>query len=164
MSKTIAIQYLYLDLDQCTRCQTTEGNLNEAILKLKADFSDYTFDVELIHIDSQEKAVKYKFESSPTIRINSDDIPIKLIETKCQPCGDLAGTDTDCRVWEYLGVQYDAAPPQMIIDYVSEYIASGKKFQREKKITPYKMPSNIKDFFDSKKRKGCCSPSKCGCS
>jgi len=163
MNKKITIQYLYLDLDQCTRCQQTEENLNVAVGELENKFSEYLFSVELIHIDKIEKAQEYRFESSPTIRINGKDMPIKLVETKCIPCGEIAGSDVDCRVWEYKGEQYDSAPIKMIVDHVSGFIESNNNISTDNDKT-FVLPSNIKEFFESKSKKQCCPSAKCGCS
>jgi hypothetical protein len=116
----------------------------------------------LIHIDSIDKALEHQFKSSPTIRINGHDLPVKLVETKCEPCGDLAGTDVDCRAWEYNGDLFDSVPIQMIIDLVSIYLKSGPTITDVSKVV-YKLPENIKDFFNSINTNECCSPTKCKC-
>lgn len=160
MNNNIIIQYLYLDLDLCTRCQATEQNLNAALDQLKVLYPDHKFLLELIHIDSLEKAIAHQLVSSPTIRINGNDIAVKLVETKCGPCGDLAGTEVDCRAWEYQGKLYDDAPAQLIVDSVVDML-SRNQFSHYKKHAEYVVPSNIKEFFSSKKK--CCSSTKCGC-
>ena len=57
--------------------------------------------VNKIHINSKEKAIQYRFVTSPTIRVNGRDIQMEFKESLCETCGDLCGDEVDCRVWVY---------------------------------------------------------------
>ena len=96
---------MYLDLSHCTRCQGTESNLEEAIVDVAKvlELTGVEVVVNKIHIDSEEKAIQYQLESSPTIRINGKDIQLETRESKCESCGDLCGEEVDCRVWVFNG-------------------------------------------------------------
>ena len=74
--KKIRIDFMYLDLSICTRCQGTEDSLDEAIddVAKVLELAGMEVVVNKIHIDSKEKAIQYRFESSPAIRINGKDI------------------------------------------------------------------------------------------
>ncbi|MFA5880862.1 MAG: DUF2703 domain-containing protein, partial [Eubacteriales bacterium] len=69
-SRSLDIEFMYLDLSVCTWCQSTESNLEEAIaevaLVLKA--TGVNVNVKKIHIQSEEQARELGFISSPTIR------------------------------------------------------------------------------------------------
>ncbi|MGB4589687.1 MAG: DUF2703 domain-containing protein, partial [Clostridiaceae bacterium] len=100
--KKIIIDFLFLDLTICTRCQGTEANLDTALNEVVEILDSRGYEIELnrIHVTSREIATKYEFLSSPTIRVNGQDIDISQKETLCESCGDLCGEDVNCRVWE----------------------------------------------------------------
>jgi len=113
------IQLLYI-LD-CPWCIKTKKLLRQALgeLKVKAE-------IEEIVIDNEEKAKKYKFVGSPTIRINGQDIQEKIDKRQCLPCEELVESRkgvTDfvkqeckcgCRKYYYKGRQYPYPPKGMI--------------------------------------------------
>ena len=69
--KKVNIEFLYLDLSVCERCQGTESNLDSAIKDLSAVLQSAGYEVEVskINITSPELAIKHEFLSSPTIRV-----------------------------------------------------------------------------------------------
>jgi glutaredoxin len=113
------IQLLYI-LD-CSWCVKTKklirGGLKE--LGVKAD-------IEEILIDSDEKARKYKFVGSPTIRVNGKDIQEEVNKGQCLPCEELSERIKEttefvkqecrcgCRIYFYKGKQYPYPPKEMI--------------------------------------------------
>jgi hypothetical protein len=62
--------------------------------------------VNKINVINEELARKYKFVTSPTIRINGNDIQMDFKESLCESCGDLCGDDVECRVWVHEGKEY----------------------------------------------------------
>jgi len=52
-----------------------------------------------VNITTKELAIQYQFISSPTIRVNGNDIVVELRESVCEDYGDLCGDNVDCRVW-----------------------------------------------------------------
>ena len=94
-SKKIIIDFLYLDLDICTRCQGTEEGLDEAIKDVARviQLTGAEVVVNKIHIENREMAIQHKFISSPTIRVNGKDIQMEVKESLCESCGDLWGGD-----------------------------------------------------------------------
>ena len=154
--KDIVIDFLYLDLSVCERCRGTEKNLEDAVgeVSLLLKSAGYNVVLNKINITSKELAVKYEFESSPTIRINGKDIDMDIKENCCDDCGDLCGDNVDCRIWTYEGVQYNVPPKPLIINGILKEVYSGnngKKASRE-----YKIPKNLETFFDGfeKKKEG----------
>jgi hypothetical protein len=157
--KKIVIDFMYLDLNVCDRCRGTEGSLEEAIAEVKRvlELTGVEVVVNKIHIDSEEKAIQYRFESSPTIRINGKDIQLETKESLCESCGDLCGDEVDCRVWIYNGEEYNVPPKAMIIDAILReiYGSSGSSDNDEnKKEQKYELPKNLKNFFEAMRGKG----------
>ncbi|MDF2883715.1 MAG: hypothetical protein K0R54_4277 [Clostridiaceae bacterium] len=159
--KRVVIDFLFLDLSTCTRCQGTNTNLDEAIEDVSTvlEAADFEVIVNKIHVTSEEEAIKYKFLSSPTIRVNSHDIQLEVKESLCESCGDLCGSDVNCRVFVYEGEEYTEPPKAMIIEGVLKEIY-GKKDNAEKQ--DYTIPKNLKKFYTSIEKKS--SLSDCCCS
>jgi galactitol-specific phosphotransferase system IIB component len=160
--RQIDIQLLYLDLDVCEPCRGADNSLDMALDEIEELLkeSGYTIKVKKTHIDSINKAVSERLESSPTIRVNGKDIQLDIKEDHCPTCGSLTDSETVyCRQWVYKGETYIAPPKQMIIDAVMESINSEQ--QTEASNTSYKLPDNIKNFFESKKLQSCCSSHDC---
>jgi hypothetical protein len=147
--KRLLIDFLYLDLSVCERCQGADNNLDEAIIEvgnvLKA--AGYKIEINKVNITSKELAVKYEFLSSPTIRINGADIAMEVKESSCQECGDLCGDSVDCRVWLYEGVEYTEPPKALIVNAILKEVYGGQKTNVGNK-DEYELPENLKLFFD----------------
>ncbi|MGB4659840.1 MAG: DUF2703 domain-containing protein [Mobilitalea sp.] len=150
-NKQIVIDFLYLDLSVCERCQGTESNLDTAINNVSEVLKAAGYDIELnkVNINTKELAIKYKFLSSPTIRINGKDIAMEVIESSCKECGDLCGDDVDCRVWTYEGKEYTEPPKEFIINAILKEVYSEKAVSDEKNAdkTDYELPANLKKYF-----------------
>lgn len=149
LNKKIEIDFLYLDLSVCERCQGTENNLDEAInevaVVLKSAGHEIT--VNKVNIVSKELAEKYEFISSPTIRINGNEITMEVNETPCKECGDLCGEDVECRVWIYEGIEYQEPQKAMIVNAILKYVyGENKEVPTEKK--KYELPKNLELFFN----------------
>lgn len=147
--KEIKVDFLYFDLSVCDRCQQTEGNLTDAINELSPVLSSigYVIEVESINITTKELAVKHRFLSSPTIRINGRDIADGVKENCCDDCGSLCGESVDCRVFSFGGVDYNSPPKGMIIDAVLRSIYTKACCERQAKYT---FPKNLEVFFTPK--------------
>lgn len=148
-NKKIIIDFLYLDLSVCGRCQGTERNLDEAIGEVSGVLKVVGFEVIVnkVNINSKELAIEYRFVSSPTIRINGRDIELDVKESSCRECGDLCGEDVDCRVWVYEGVEYTEPPKALIVNALLKEVYSDQKTSPVKN-EEYKLPHNLKLFFD----------------
>ncbi|NIO21570.1 MAG: DUF2703 domain-containing protein [Candidatus Aenigmarchaeota archaeon] len=117
------IQLLYI-LD-CPWCVKTKKLIKQSLkeLNLKAK-------VEEILIDTDEKAKKYNFLGSPTIRINGKDVQEEISKGQCICCEELSertkGTSefvkqeckSGCRIYFYRGRQYPYPPKKMIRDAI----------------------------------------------
>ncbi len=145
--KKVVIDFLYLDLSVCERCQGTESNLDSALNELSAvlQAAGYQVEVNKINITSPELAVKYEFLSSPTIRVNGRDIAMKVTETVCKDCGDLCGSDTVCRSWVYEGIEHSEPPKAMIVEAVLKEVFDSAEKPAAKEA--YALPQNLAEFF-----------------
>lgn len=152
--KKVVIDFLYLDLNVCQRCQGAEQNLDEAIAEVAAvlESAGYHVTVNKVKIASEELALKHKFLSSPTIRVNSQDIILAVTETACKDCGELCGDNVDCRSWEYEGVGYDEPPKAMIINAIMKAVY-GDQTQQVNVNETYVLPENLKKFFAGQQAK-----------
>ncbi|MCL1907594.1 MAG: arsenite efflux transporter metallochaperone ArsD [Propionibacteriaceae bacterium] len=175
-AKALDVDYLYLDLTTCTRCQATDSATKEALAVLSDVFGTLGYDARLneVNITSRELAEQYRFLSSPTIRVNGVDIETTLKESDCADCGSLSGCSTDCRVFTYDGQDYEQPPTAMIVDGILRVLYGGK----QPDTTPYVLPSNLEQFFsgvETKQAKGtkmstihvyepamCCNTGVCG--
>ncbi|MBI4858203.1 MAG: DUF2703 domain-containing protein [Acetobacterium woodii] len=145
----ITIDFLYLDLSVCTRCQGTENTLDEALKEVAAVLEATGTEVQLnrIHVNTKELAVTYKFLSSPTIRVNGHDIQMEFKESMCESCGDLFGDVVDCRVWIYQGQEYNVPPKAMVVEGILKAVYGGNIAVNVAE-QEYVIPENLKHFYD----------------
>jgi hypothetical protein len=145
--KRVVIDFLYLDLIVCTRCQGAESSLDDALMEVAKVLETTGTEVKVnkININTKQLAEEYKFLSSPTIRVNGKDIAMEVRETLCQECGDLCGSETECRSWIYEGVEYSEPPKAMIIEAVLKEVFGGG--DKSEQVKPYVLPKNLETFF-----------------
>lgn len=151
--KPIAIDFLYLDTTVCGRCQDTEAALDEAVSSVAVvlDAAGFAVTVNKVNIVTRELAIQHRFASSPTIRVNGNDIAVELKESVCEDCGELCGDTIDCRVWVYNGVEYTAPPKELIVNAILREVYNAT--QGEPKHEPYQLPVNLESYFVAKARK-----------
>lgn len=147
--RELIIDFLYLDVTVCKRCQGTDNSLDEAILDVSNVLKATGIDVKLnkINVLNEELAKKYKFLTSPTIRINGRDIQMDYKESLCESCGDLCGDEVDCRVWVYQGKEYTKPPKAMMIEAILKEVYGGCSEQQ--KQDEYEIPENLRKFYKS---------------
>lgn len=113
------IQILYTL--ECPWCVKTKKLVRESLSEIGVNA-----EIEEILIDTDEKAKKYHFVGSPTVRIDGKDVQNEIIKDRCLPCEELAElvkTTTEfvkqecrcgCRIYFYRGKQYPYPPKGMI--------------------------------------------------
>jgi len=146
--RSITIDFLYLDLSVCTRCQGTDTSLDEALEEVLKVLKETGIEVLVnkINVNTEELAIKHRFISSPTIRVNGKDIQMEIKENLCESCGDLCGDEVDCRVWVYQGKDYTAPPKGMIMEAILREVYGGGNTSNPNE-KPYQIPENLKKFF-----------------
>lgn len=153
VKKRVTIDFLYLDLESCEPCQGSEGNLEDALNEISALLETTGAEVELnkIHVTSYDQAIQLGFVSSPTIRVNGQDLALGVRESHCSSCSAISGTDTFCRVWDFEGQEYKAAPKALIIEAVLKTVYGGAERQdrvaADAKRTANSL-ANLKSFFE----------------
>src|SRR5215471_5622055 len=92
------VEFLYLDLGTCDRCQATDRNLDSALEAVSGVLHAAGREVAVrkTHVTTQEQAAQLGFASSPTIRVNGRDIAPRLEESVCGACSSVAGTEVSC--------------------------------------------------------------------
>jgi len=152
--RSIVIDFLYLDLSVCTRCQGTDTSLDEALAEVSKvlEATGVEVVVNKINVTNEELAIKHKFISSPTIRVNECDIQMEVKESLCESCGDLCGDEVDCRVWVYQGQEYTVPPKAMIIDAILREVYGGGE-DKNAVMQEYALPENLKKFYRTQKTK-----------
>jgi hypothetical protein len=153
--RRIEIDFLYLDLEVCSPCRSTESNIEDALNEvagiLKATGVEVI--VQKTHVESLEQAVELGFLTSPTLRINGKDLQLDFKENYCATCSQVSGTQTDCRIWLYQGQEYSAPPKAMIIEAVLREVYGGHRADGAKIVRPENALENLRRFFESKRRK-----------
>ena len=151
--KSIVIDFLFLDLSVCTRCQGTGTSLDEALQEVSKILEATGVDVVVnkINVVTEELAKQHKFISSPTIRVNGRDIQMDAKESLCESCADLSGDDVDCRVWVYQGKEYTVPPKAMIIEAILKEVYG--RDSKEQEVAEYSLPDNLKKFYEAMKNK-----------
>jgi glutaredoxin len=151
--KPINIDFLYLDTTVCGRCKDTEKTLDEAVSSVAVvlNAAGYEVKVNKVNIASKELAIEYQFISSPTIRVNGNDIAVELKESLCEDCGTLCGNNVDCRVWVYNGVEYTSPPKELIVDAILREVYNTGKHEPDRRA--YQLPENLEKYFIAKAHK-----------
>lgn len=162
--KKVLIEYLYLDLESCDRCIGTDTALDEVMMTLTPALclANYEVKYRKIEISTAQQAEQYQLLSSPTIRLNGKDLFGNVKENSCSCCSKMSGSEIDCRIFDYEGVSYEVPPKEMMAEAILRTVfsesESGCSYSSK-----YKLPENLKSFFEGKKsvkkcscRNGCC--------
>ncbi len=152
---SLDIEFMYIDLSVCTRCQGTETSLEEAILEVTQILEATGVEVAVgkVHVRSEEQAADMGFAVSPTIRINGQDIQMDWRESPCDSCGklcDCAG-GVSCREWEYQGQWYTVPPKGLIIDAILRAVYGREDQTSQPPTLERSVPDNLKRFFRARR-------------
>lgn len=122
------IQLLYI-LD-CPYCLKTKKLIKESLKELRVDA-----EMGEVLIDTKEKAKKFKFPGSPTVRINSKDVQEKVERARCLPCEELTKLTriktsfikrecyvSGCRTYNYKDKQYFYPPKGLIKEAIENIL------------------------------------------
>jgi hypothetical protein len=158
-SRTVAIDFLFLDMSTCTRCRGTGDGLEAALAAvdgvMRATGAEAV--VRRIHVRSLEQARELRFVSSPTIRVNGSDIAPDLLESECGDGACGCGGGATCRVWTYGGRRHNEAPAGLIVDAILGELY-GRATLADTVTEQYEVPDNLVRVFEQTERSGggCC--------
>jgi hypothetical protein len=149
-ARHLIIEFLYLDLSACTRCQQSEASLDEAIANVEDVLAAAGVEVTTrkIHVQSEDQARQLGFVTSPTIRLNGQDIQLDFKESACDSCSCLSGTETACRTWTYQGQEYTAPPKAMVVEAILKAVYGGPEIY-SRQPAGQELPANLKRFFSA---------------
>jgi hypothetical protein len=161
-TKKVLVEYLYLDLQTCSRCMGTEQVLDEVLSTLTPalQLGGYEVDYRKIKMETPELAKQYQFQSSPTIRVNGCDICLAVQENSCDCCSDISGTAVDCRIFEYNGEKYEVPPKEMLAEAILQTVFALHQNACSCE-SEYELPGNLDIFYQGKSNKSSCD---CGSS
>ena len=117
-------------------------------------------------VESEEQARALRFVSSPTIRVDGDDVALELRESSCgsEACTDGCGDQIACRVWVHRGREYTEPPVQMMVDAILGHVYGGAPARAASEPGAYELPENLARFFAGKaasaafRDRACCPP------
>jgi len=156
----LRIEYLYLDLNTCDRCIGTDAVLDEvvAVLRPALELAGYAVEYQKREMATAELAEQYHFLSSPTILVNGQDIFGAVQESSCGCCGEIAGTEVDCRVFAYEDKTYEVPTKEMLANAILKSLNA----QPTCSCSTYKLPENLRQFYEGKVKQSE-NNSSCGC-
>jgi Domain of unknown function (DUF2703) len=168
-SGRLRLEFLFLDLTTCSRCLGADRSLESAldVVREVLQATGVELEVDKILVESAEQARALRFVSSPTIRVDGDDVALELRESSCgsEACTDGCGDQIACRVWVHRGREYTEPPVAMIVDAVLGHVYSGVPSRGVREREPYVLPENLVRFFSAKtgsaesEESACCSAS-----
>lgn len=161
--RPLRIEYLYLDLNTCDRCVGTGAVLDEvvAVLRPALELAGCAVEYRKLEMATPQLAEQYHFLSSPTILVNGRDIFGAVRESGCGCCGEIAGTEVNCRVFAYGGRTYEVPTREMLANAILRSLNAQPECPRG----DYELPENLRRFYEGKaKKSGSSSSCGCGCS
>ncbi len=152
--RTLAVEFLYLDLTTCGRCIGTAGSLKAAVDRLSPTLAEVGVELAFrkVHVKNEEEARKHRLEISPTVRINGRDVQPDWEANECGECGELCcsgSTRVECRLWDWDGEKHTTAPVPLLMHAIL-----AESFSGEESVPPEggtdDVPDNLKRFFSAK--------------
>ena len=152
--KTVVVDFLYLDLTVCDRCQGADKRVERAVELCRPVLAACGYDITLnsVNIDSEWLAQQYRFYSSPTVRVNDVDICPSIEENDCDCCSDIADYDVKCRLFPFNGTYYEVPPTDLLVRGIMEVVLQGRVAEQDAD-KPYELPENLAGFFAGKRKK-----------
>lgn len=166
---TLGIDFMFLDLTTCTRCLGADRSIESALAVVGEVLEATGVEVEVtkVLVESAEQARALRFVSSPTIRVDGQDVALELRESSCgsEACTDGCGDQIACRVWVHRGQEHTEPPVAMIVDALLGHLYGGAPPPGASEPEPYELPENLARFFSARTASGgsrqsaCCTSS-----
>jgi uncharacterized protein DUF2703 len=161
-TRHLQIDFLFLDLETCTRCRATDAALAQALELTRPvlDVAGIGVSVTKTRVTDERQAREQGFVSSPTIRVNGVDIAGHLVESACETCAEACACEggIDCRDWIWRGERSTEPPVGLIVEAIMAHAFDGRFDQeapggREEETARsgrlLEVPDNLRRFFDS---------------
>jgi hypothetical protein len=120
--RPLRIEFLYLDLNTCSRCRATDTALLRALELARPALEATGIGVTVTRtlVADEHQAREHGFVTSPTIRINGVDIASQLLESVCDSCTEACACDgkVDCRDWLWRGERSTEPPVGLIVEAI----------------------------------------------
>lgn len=148
----VVVDFLYLDLTVCDRCQGADKRVERAVELCSPVLAACGFKLVLnsVNVRDERMAKRYRFASSPTIRVNGRDICPTIEENDCGCCSDLSDSDVACRIFPFNGTHYEVPPTDMIVRGIVEAVFGEGALADEREAAadePFEVPENLVTFF-----------------
>ena len=118
--KKLNVEFRFFDRNTCSRCKTTDKNVEKTLRDLREALSEAGVEVEL----KTTKLPARKLNESNSVLINGKDIEEIVSEgndsrfTSCRGCSTLSKSPCNCRAYAYRGKKYRYIPKAMIREAV----------------------------------------------
>lgn len=147
-TEKVVVDFLYLDLSCCDRCQGADKRVELAVERCRDVLTacGYEVTLNLIHVNTAELARTHRFESSPTVRVNGVDICPSVVENDCACCSDMSDASVTCRVFPFNGKYYEVPPTDMLVRGIMQVVLQNRR--PDDPLAPYALPQNLKRFFE----------------
>ncbi len=151
--KTVVVDFLFLDLTVCDRCQGADERVYQAVERCRSVLGacGYNLILNQINVENEELAERYRFYSSPTVRVDGVDVCPSVEENDCDCCREISDYDVKCRVFPFNGTYYEVPPTDMLVANIMNTVIKGIKAEPD--TTPYELPENLRGFFEGKRKK-----------
>lgn len=151
--RTVIVDFLFIDLAVCDRCQGADERVYNAVERCRPILAacGYNLVLNQVLVEDEPAAERWRFYSSPTIRVNGIDICPSVEENDCGCCSDIADTDVKCRIFPFNGTYYEVPPTDMIVGAIMR--TALREEQADPTAEPYECPQNLRDFFEGKQAK-----------
>jgi hypothetical protein len=175
-TRNLQIEFLFLDLDTCTRCRATDATLLEAIERTRPalDAVGASVSVTKTLVASETQARVLGFVSSPTIRINGVDIAGELVESACASCSESCACNggVDRRDWVWQDQRSHEPPLGLIVEAIMRHAGgTGPARATSSPAGSGSPPANLRKYFAAtaadapaagccavEDQAGCCGP------
>jgi len=165
--RVVDLELLAIDLSRCTRCVGTLANIETAVRILQPVLEATGIDVQVrkVRVESEEQARQHRLVSSPTVRIDGQEIVTETLESQCETCTDLCNCEagTACRVWRYRGQEFTEAPVGLLIEALLRAIVGTDTRAAAASADFAGVPENLRRFFAGVERRPgstpCCAAS-----
>jgi hypothetical protein len=154
-TRQLRIDFLYLDLDTCTRCRATDAALIQALDLTSPALEAAGIGVAVTRtpVVNEDQARAHGFVSSPTIRMNDVDIAGQLVESSCDTCAEACACDgrIDCRDWVWRGGRSTEPPVGLLVEAIMGHAFGSVAAAASPALpAPVDVPENLSRFFASK--------------